>query len=491
MEDTRKAAKETAIKKNSAKITNTFETTKEIGNGNVSFSPSSESTGTHTNNGQSKPVRAIGMPQIPRINQDTIQERGALDFPPKTEDLKAFPLWGLPQELQDAIIDVAKGYKCSPTIPAVAMLTTAAGAIGKGAESNIDNHHNYPSIWPIIVGTPSTSKSGPSSFFTDLLDEADEQAENAYNAEFANWINGGRKGQEPKLHQRVIGIVSDEMLMKILAENNGVGFLKLDEFATMAGSWGRYAKNGNGLILGALESIFSQQNTPVSTIARGTTTIRKPVLSIFATTNPTNFQRIFRSFLNDNGGIFERFLPVFVSKVKGKEKRKRHTISEQSRQVWREHIDRLLHMAPGGLELVEGTGAAEWRMKAEDYWQEQGELAEENEPNQLGEVQSSLYCKASYTLYRVAMIVAILNGDSIISAPSMRYAAEVTQFFLTNQLTAAVKLLRPEEKTPNRTETMRYLFYHYPSAVISRLADALKLGEPGRVWLTNIRNGKK
>ena len=73
----------------------------------------------------------------------------------------------------------------------------------------------------------------------------------------------------------------------------------------------------------------------------------------------------------------------------------------------------------------------------------------------------------------------------------MRYAAEVTQFFLTNQLTAAVKLLRPEEKTPNKTETMRYLFYHYPSAVISRLADALKLGEPGRVWLTNIKNGKK
>ena len=419
------------------------------------------------------------------------KEQDANGFPPPAKDLIEFPLWGLPQELQKVINDVAKGYKCSPTVPAVAMLATAAGAIGKGAESIIDNHHNYPSVWPIIVGTPSASKSSPSSFFTDILDEADEQAENTYNAELANWINGGRKGHEPKLYQRVIGVTSDEMMLKILAENNGTGFLKLDEFATMAGSWGRYAKNGNGLILGILESIFSQQNTKVSTIARGTATIKKPVLSIFATTNPTNFQRIFRSFLADNGGIFERFLPVFVSKVKGEAKRKRHIISEQSRQVWREYVSRFLHMVPGGLILKEHPAAAEWRIKAEDYWQQSGEAAEECEPNQLGEIQGSLYCKASYTLYRVAMLIAILRGEQIITAPAMRYATEVTQFFLNNQLTAAIKLLRPEGNTPNKTETIRFLFQHYPGAVISRLADALVLGESGRVWLTNIKNGRK
>lgn len=471
---------------------NAFENTEFINDANIvqKFGTNKHEAENVTSLFECNKPKANRIPFLDVLNGKT-KERGVNDFPPSAEDLSVFPLWGLPCELQDVINDVAKGYKCSPTIPAVAMLATASGAIGKGVESIIDNHHNYPSIWPIIVGTPSTSKSGPSSFFTDPLDEADEQAENAYNAELANWINGGRKGQEPKLHQRVIGVTSDEMMLKILSENNGVGFLKIDEFATMAGSWGRYAKNGNGLILGILESIFSQQNTKVSTIARGTTTIKKPVLSIFATTNPCNFQRIFRSFLADNGGIFERFLPVFVSKVKGKEKRKRHTISEQSRQVWREYVDRLLHLRPGGLRLDEHPAAAEWRIKAEDYWQQCGEIAEECEPNQLGEIQSSLYCKASYTLYRVAMVVAILNGDSILSAPSMRYAAEVTQFFLTNQLAAAVKLLRPEESTPNKTETMRYLFYHYPSAVISRLADALKLGESGRVWLTNIKNGRK
>ncbi len=428
------------------------------------------------------------LPPFGDVLNGKTEEPGANDFPPSAEDLKKFPLWGLPQELQDVIIDVAKGYKCSPTIPAVAMLATAAGAIGKGAQSTIDNHHNYPAIWPVIIGTPSTSKSGPSSFFTDPLDEADEQVEKTYNSELANWIDGGRKGQEPKLHQRVIGVSTDENLLKILADNNGTGFLKLDEFATMAGSWGRYSKNGNGLILGILESIFSQQNTKVSTIARGTATIKKPVLSIFATSNPTNFQRIFRSFLADNGGIFERFLHVFVSKVKGEEKRKRHNISEQSRQVWREYIDRLLHLPPGGLVLKEVLGAADWRIKAEDYWQQCGEIAEECEPNQLGEIQGSLYCKASYTLYRMCLIVAVLRGEDTINALTMRYSAEVTQFFLNNQIAAAFMLLQPEDNAPNKTETIRYLLQHYPNTNVSKLASAIGVNQS---WLSGIKNGRK
>lgn len=383
-------------------------------------------------------------------------KHGALDFPPPADGLKEFPVWGLPQELQEIIIDVAKGYKCSPTIPAVAMLAAAAAAIGKGVYSNIDNHHNYPSLWPLIIGSPSASKSGPSSFFFERLDYHEEHAENTYNAELANWINGGRKGVEPRLHQHGIGSASDEVLLKILAENDGIGYLRLDEFATMAGSWGRYAKNGNGYILGILESIFSQQKTKVSTIARGTASIKNPVLTIFATTNPTNFARIMRSFLADNGGLFERFLPVTVDKVKGCKKRERHTISPQSREIWNKYIDKMLYLQRK--ELKELPQAAEWRIRAEDYWADCADYTEENEPDEsLGQVISSCYTKASYTLYRLAMVVAVLMDEDVINAPAMRYAAECTQFFLNHQRQWAIRLIKPADTKLSNGQVARFL----------------------------------
>jgi len=383
-------------------------------------------------------------------------KHGALDFPPPAEDLKEFPVWGLPQELQGIIIDVSKGFRCSPTIPAVAMLAAAAAAIGKGVYSYIDNHHNYPSLWPLIVGLPSASKSGPSSFFFERLEYYEDQAQEAYNAELANWINGGRKGVAPKQHKRMLGIVSDEAMLKILSENNGVGCLYLDEFATMAGSWGRYAKNGNGQILGALESIFSQHRTPVDTVTRGSATIKKPVLTLFATTNPTNFSRIMSSFLADNGGLYERFLPVSVDKVKGAKKRERHTINPQSREIWNQYIDRLLHLQRA--ELIEQPQAAEWRKKAEKYWEDCADNIEENEADEhLGQVISSCYTKASYTLYRLAMVVAVLMDEDVINAPAMRYAAECTQFFLNHQIQWATRLIKPADTKLSNAQVARFL----------------------------------
>lgn len=391
------------------------------------------------------------------LSGNYLPKHGALDFPPPAEGLKEFPVWGLPQELQDIIIDVAKGYKCSPTIPAVAMLAAAAAAIGKGVFSIIDNHHNFPCLWPLIIGRPSSSKSGPSSFFFERLEYYEDQAEETYNAELAEWINGGRKGVEPKLHQHMIGIASDEAMLKILSENNGVGCLYIDEFATMAGSWGRYAKNGNGHILGILESIFSQQKTKVSTIARGTAPIRKPVLTLFATTNPTNFTRIMRQFLADNGGLYERFLPVSVDRVKDKVKRERHTISARSSVLWGEYIDRMVHLQHE--ELVERPEAAGWRIKAEDYWEDCAEKTEKDGEFDefLGQIIGSCYNKASYTLYRLCMIVAVLRGEKDITAPAMRYAAECTQFFLIHQTAWATKLIKPQETKLTNAQVARFL----------------------------------
>ncbi len=420
------------------------------------------------------------------INGKAAKERDSLDFPPSSEDLKEFPLWGLPQELQDIINDVADGYWCNPTIPAVAALAAVCAAIGKKAKSIIDNYPNYPTIWPIVIGLKSVGKTSPSYFFFETFEKYDDEEEERYNDELAEWMKIKKQGPAPKFRQRIIQSVTDEAFLKQLADNNGEGCLYLDEFATMAGNWGRYSKSGNEQMLGHLESIYSQITTKVTTMGRGTFRIKKPACTLFATTQPRTYERIMKPLLLNDDGLFERFSPVYVYRRKGK--KRKSIIKPETKKNWDRLVERLLHI--DDIVIVERSEATTWREKAEEYWAEMEDAALDSE-GQLAETEAALWHKATYTLYRTVAALAVLNGDRTITAPVMRYATEITQFFVQQQISAAVKLLRPEENTPNKTETMRYLFYHYPSAVISRLADALKLGESGRVWLTNVKNGRK
>ena len=410
---------------------------------------------THKKSGSKVPLGAIGMPRRVLINQNTTKGQSANDFPPSAEDLKEFPLWGLPQELQDVINDVADGYWCTPTIPAVAMLAAACAAIGNKAEATIENHENYPTIWPIIVGMKSVGKSDPAYFFFKAFEEYDQALEDEFNTALSKWLEAKKQGKEPRLKQLTMQGLTDEALLKYLADNNGVGCLYLDEFKTLAGSWGRYAKNGNEQIFGYLESIYSQKPTKVATIGRGLMRIPRPALTMFSTTQPRVYENIMKPILNDDGGLFERFSPVFVERRK--EKKKKHTIENKSVKEWQRLVKRLLSM--NKTVLTEHESATEWRTKAECYWENMAESAEEDS-GQLADTQCALYRKATYTLYRVAIVVAVIRGEDIITAPAMRYAAEVTQFFLNNQLVAAIKLLLKDEIASNKKAVYRWLAAH-------------------------------
>jgi hypothetical protein len=88
----------------------------------------------------------------------------------------------------------------------------------------------------------------------------------------------------------------------------------------------------------------------------------------------------------------------------------------------------------------------------------------------------------------MCLIVAVLRGEDTINALTMRYSAEVTQFFLNNQIAAAFMLLQPEDNAPNKTETIRYLLQHYPNTNVSKLASAIVVNQS---WLSGIKNGRK
>ena len=237
--------------------------------------------------------------------------------------------------------------------------------------------------------------------------------------------------------------MTDEKLLHKLAENGGALCWKHGELEALFGGMGRYAKGGAGMIVGCLEDIFSHTTLQRDTLSGNTIFVKEPALNIFSTTQPVKLKQLMAQYVKGRGGYFERFLFVHVEKRKGR--KEPNIIGDDVRRVWHEYIDRLLRLEP--FEMTENAQAQELHRAAVERWEGLGDMLDENgSDDDFDDVKSSIYYKANYHLCRMAMIAAVLNGDSIISAPVMRYAIDVTNYLVANQLYLLNVVVRDDQR---------------------------------------------
>ncbi len=385
----------------------------------------------------SKPVRAIGLPQRVHINKPLLEgptkwnPADPSTIPP--EDLKEFPVWGLPDKLQQFIKTIADGHQCSPSIPTAAVFSAAGTATGKSVTGRFDNYITYPANWFVIVGKASSGKTGAAERVYKPLMDYEEKAYNDYLVarEAYNSQPKDQRGEPPRLQSRIEGLMTDEKLLYKLGQNNGALCWKHGELEALFGGMGRYSKGGAGMIVGCLEDMFSHSTLQRSTIGSEPIFVKEPALNIFTTTQPVKIRQLMRPFVIGRGGFFERFLYVHVTKLK--ERKQPTIIGDEVMAVWSDCIDRLTHLEP--FTMTENEQAADLHKKAREYWEGLGDtLDEDGSDDDFDDVRSSCYYKANYHVCRLAMITAILNGETVINAPAMAYAIHCTQYLLANQL---------------------------------------------------------
>ncbi len=428
---------------NDAKITNS---------GHMAKNPTRESV----------PLMAVGMPTRVLINVPG--HKAPITWNPGDpstiphEDLKEFPVWGLPKDLQTFIRVVADGHQCSPSIPTAATFSAAGTAIGKSVTGRFDNDFDYPANWFVIVGKASTGKTRPAERVYQVLMDYEEKAYNDYLAarEAYNRQPKDQRGEPPRLHSRIEGLMTDEKLLYKLGQNNGALCWKHGELEALFGGMGRYSKGGAGMIVGCLEDIFSHTTLQRSTIGSEPIFVKEPALNIFTTTQPVKIRQLMRPYVIGRGGFFERFLYVHVTKPK---ERKRPTIiGDDVMAVWSDCIDRLIHLEP--FTMTENEQAADLHNQARKYWEGLGDtLDEEGSDDDFDDVRCSCYYKANYHVCRLAMITAILNGETVINAPAMAYAIHCTQYLLSNQLFMLSLITKDDRRGQSVTmkEVCRYL----------------------------------
>lgn len=426
-------------------------------------------------------TEAVGLPPRVLINKPVeaaTKWKAAEPARIPADELKEFPVWGLPEWLQKVIKEVADGYQCSPSIPTAAVFSAAGTAIGKAVTGKFDNYLTYPANWFAIVGKASSGKTGAAERIYRPLMDYEERAFNDYLAARAayNQRPKDQQGEPPRLHTRIEGLMTDERLLHKLAQNNGALCWKHGELEALFGGMGRYVKGGAGMIVGCLEDIFSHATLQRSTMGGDPIFIKEPALNIFSTTQPVKVRQLMRPYVVGRGGFFERFLYVHVTKPK--ERGKPTIIGDEVMADWRDCIDHLTRLEP--FTMTENAQATDLHGKARESWEGLGDtLDDDGSDDDFDDVRSSCYYKANYHVCRLAMITAILNGETVINAPSMAYAIHCTQYLLGNQLYMLnVITADTKRKELSNAELLKLLKERYPSLNQSKLADAIGVKQP-------------
>lgn len=387
-------------------------------------------------------------------------------------DLKEFPVWGLPDDLQQVIKDVADGYQCDPSIVTAAIFSAAGTALGKSVVGISDNYRNHPALWFVIVGKAGIAgKSAPVEWVYKPLMEYEIAEHNRYKSEKMMWESQPKetRGEAPRLHTRIAGNITDEKMLCKLADNDGALCWKHDEFATLLGGMGKYSNGGAGMIVGNLLTIFSGGDFSKESVSGEPLMIPSPALNIISTTQPSVLKKLMTPYLQN--GFFERFLYINIA---GKvPEYKPVIITDETRRIWSEYIDRLLRNDVN--ELVEHPAAYDIHVDAMNRWRDEERLMMEGNSGDLyDDVCCSLLEKANYQLCRLSMIAARLNGDKIITAPVMKYSVDCVDYLINGQKFALIRILHGDKwNEPTLADTLSQLYRLKPDLNQSELARAL------------------
>ncbi len=422
-----------------------------------------------------KPIgTSIGWPRVhintPMEPKDEKWRPGG-DTKAPASDLKEFPVWGLPDDLQQVIKDVADGYQCDPSIVTAAIFSAAGTALGKSVVGISDNYRNHPALWFVIVGKASSGKSAPVEWVYKPLMEYEIAEHNRYKSEKMMWesLPKETRGEIPKLHSRIAGNITDEKLLYKLADNDGALCWKHDEFATLLGGMGKYSNGGAGMIVGNLLTIFSGGDFSKESVSGEPLMIPSPALNIISTTQPSVLKKLMTPYLQN--GFFERFLYINIA---GKvPEYKPVIITDETRRIWWEYIDRLLRNDVR--KLVEHPAAYDIHVKAMNRWRnEERFLMMDAASDQYDDVCCSILEKANYQLCRLSIIVSRLCGDNIISPTTMDYSVHCCDYIIKGQKDALFKIMYGEKRgEPTLADTISQLYRLKPDLNQSELARAL------------------
>lgn len=372
--------------------------------------------------------------------------------------LDVFPVWHMPDALKGVVDAVCKNRNADPAGAWASLLAVSGASLGKSCLGHFGTDTDWGALWWVLNGGPGTNKSPIANFFIHPLRQYERDAYDRYCADYMQWSSIPKKdrGDEPRLKSLVADGITDEQFFAKCCDNGGAIFWARDEFDGLINGLGLYNKNGSPAEA-CLKTMYSQEDVARETVGGRPMLIPSPAVTILSTTQPDMLARIMRKYLDRGDGFFDRFL--FVPMKTQAPTKEEPPIPDDVRLLWQSYVDRLLHNQVA--HIYEDEGARAVRLDAKHKWQVQcvthEGLATQNDDTLLNRV-ASLYPKAHYVICRLAVIMARLRDEDAISAETMRYCENVTEYLLHQQTKTLFNIAEAHRKpTITKKDVCRWL----------------------------------
>ncbi len=409
----------------------------------------------------------------------------------ETFEIMSIPIDGLSQSVQSYISTVADAFGCPRDYATAICLHTAGVAAGKKVKLDTNPYSNYPSDFICVVGKPGSNKTGPIREITMPLWERDKmnfeiyiKEKTAYEQSNGDGCNDD--GEKPVFHQLMVGDSSPEARNDLLSIGDMILVLA-DEMKSFVGSFGRYAKGGNGLgtEVSQLLSIWSNVSFPINRKSEETKLVDNPAMSIIGGIQPRPLGKTFGSDALMDTGFTQRFLFVYPETANFVKRCERKRMTTEARGIWISIISRLFDMEPRLLNL---SHEAEYLYT--EYADANDMMADADEDDYIGGIKQ----KMNIHVLRLAIMAHLLSdhwNETLITGETMNYAIRMADYFTRVHIERIYSLLtshaHPSQKKLTKELVITEIGQAFDIHNKSLLAEALGYD---RAKLTNILNGK-
>ncbi len=351
----------------------------------------------------------------------------------KKREFTELPIFGLPQNLQDIIAMVSKGYDSPREFSVVSAFAVISTVVGKNVLSNDGVHENFSSCWFCIVANSGVGKSDPQKFFTKPLLEADRKSFEQYRADCKHYESLSKEEQQqtekPRFSKFLLDDSTPEKRNEYLSYNNGM-LQNTDELKGFFDNTNRYSKSGE---ISQLLSISDNTSFACDRVSKESMLVDSPFLNILGGIQPNMLHKCFSEGLIDNGFIY-RFLFVYHNGNGQRTFGRKQFNTKELQTQWSAFLYDLQTHYSNQTELCFSDEALNLIY---DYG---NNVVNVNKQNTADDRVCATYDKSMVCLERVALITAIANKRVVITADDVRYALACTNYFVSCTLQVLQKI---------------------------------------------------
>jgi hypothetical protein len=392
--------------------------------------------------------------------------------------IPAFPIDGLPKQIQELIKDCSNVYQSPIEFWSMSFIMATSASIKNRAFLQT-KYKNYPMLWAMLVAPSGIGKTEPLNIPFRPIEKYDMACYDTFLNEIKRWKDECACAKKNKLaeplkpvcKQSLLNDTTPEALFQCLYDNGGVSLFR-DELSGWFADFGRYSKSGE---VSHYLSIFNNKQIKINRKGSDVLPIDNPCLNIFGGIQNDVLTKTLIEHGADEDGMSQRFLYVMPEKII-KPKFHAGKVDFNLLNWYDSYITEILNYEfPPDCKYYLSDEAEKLFISFSD---EMTDLVNDSEDDYLRSVYAKMdiHClRLSLTVYMAKQVASEIIDDSgymFIKSDTVQYAIRLCEYFIYQAEKIYDLIKRPSLKI-GKGELLRELNKEFPIQNRSKFAESI------------------